>query len=159
MRIGDKKKPFYRVVIVDERKKRTGGYLELIGTYNPLTQPKDIKIKKDRLEYWLAKGAQKSNGFLRILGEAPKRPVRPSKKAKKEAPVNSQQPVEKEVKTEEKPVEEPKAEIPQEAAIEQPTAETATPTEEIVTAQPAPEVTDAEAEPTPAESAENKEVA
>src|SRR2546430_1753752 len=42
MRIGATRRPFYRVVAVDERKKRTGSYLELLGTYNPLTQPKQL---------------------------------------------------------------------------------------------------------------------
>ncbi len=83
MRIGDKKKPFYRVVVVDERNKRTGKYIENVGTYNPLTEPKEIKLNKERIEYWIKNGAQKSTGFLRILGEAPKKLIRPSKKEQK----------------------------------------------------------------------------
>lgn len=89
MRIGAKKRPFYRVVAVDERKKRTGGYLELLGTYNPLTQPKEIKLKQDRIDDWLKKGAQSSEGFLRIIGKAPQRPRRAPKKQKKEAPTQA----------------------------------------------------------------------
>lgn len=83
MRIGTKKRPFYRVVAVDERLKRTGGYLELLGTYNPLTQPKEIKLKQDRVDYWLKQGAQPSDGFLRMTGKAPQRPPRKPKKEKK----------------------------------------------------------------------------
>lgn len=83
MRIGAKKKPFYRVVVVDERAKRTGGYIELLGTYNPLTEPKDIKLKKDRIDYWIKQGAQPSVGYLRIIGKAPKRPPRKPRKEKK----------------------------------------------------------------------------
>src|SRR5712691_7833468 len=83
MRIGTKKRPFYRVVAVDERKKRTGSYLELLGTYNPLTQPKEIILKQDRIDDWLKKGAQPSVGFLRIIGKAPQRqPRKPKKEAK-----------------------------------------------------------------------------
>ena len=84
MRIGAKKRPFYRVVVVEERSKRNGAYLELLGTYDPMTTPHDIKLKKDRIDHWLKMGAQKSDGFLRILGEAPKRPPRKPKKVKQE---------------------------------------------------------------------------
>lgn len=83
MRIGAKKKPFYRVVVVDERAKRTGAYVELLGTYNPLTEPKDIQLKKDRVDYWIKQGAQPSTGYLRIIGKAPQRPPRKPKKEKK----------------------------------------------------------------------------
>lgn len=85
MRIGTKKKPFYRVVAVDERSKRTGGYIELLGTYNPLTEPKDIKLKQDRIDYWIQQGAQMSEGFLRIIGKAPQRPPRKPKRGKGES--------------------------------------------------------------------------
>lgn len=83
MRIGTKKRPFYRVVAVDERSKRTGGYIENLGTYNPLTEPKEIKLNQERIDYWIKKGAQSSVGFLRIIGKAPKRaPRKPRKEAK-----------------------------------------------------------------------------
>lgn len=85
MRIGTNKKPFYRVVVVEELSKRTGGYIELLGTYNPLTEPKDIKLNKDRIDYWTKKGAQPSTGYLRIIGKAPQRPPRKPKKEKKQA--------------------------------------------------------------------------
>ena len=104
MRIGAKKKPFYRVVVLDERAKRTGAYIELLGTYNPLTEPKDIKLKKDRIDYWIKQGAQLSTGYLRIIGKAPQRPPRKPKKEKKTEPsVVNPQPT---GKIEEKPVEE-----------------------------------------------------
>ena len=84
MRIGAKKIPFYRVVVVDERAKRTGAYIEAVGTYNPLTEPKDIKLKQDRIDHWIKQGAQMSTGFLRIIGKAPQRPPRKAKREKKE---------------------------------------------------------------------------
>lgn len=101
MRIGTKKRPFYRIVAVDERLKRTGGYLELLGTYNPLTEPKDIKLKQDRIDYWIKQGAQASDGYLRMIGKAPQRPPRKPKKEKKaeEAPAPQ-------------PAEQPKEEVP-----------------------------------------------
>lgn len=86
MRIGAKKRPFYRVVVVEERSKRTGGYVELLGTYNPLTEPKEIKLKQDRIDYWTKMGAQPSLGYLRIIGKAPQRAPRKPKKEVKEQP-------------------------------------------------------------------------
>ena len=86
MRIGAKKRPFYRVVAVDERNKRTGGYIENLGTYNPLTEPKEIKLNQERIDYWTKKGAQMSVGFLRIIGKAPQRQPRKPKKPAKQAP-------------------------------------------------------------------------
>lgn len=82
MRIGAKGRPFYRVVAVDERRKRTGGYLELLGTYNPLTNPKEINLKQDRIDAWVKNGAQLSDGFLRIIGKAPQKMARKPKKDK-----------------------------------------------------------------------------
>ena len=85
MRIGARKRPFYRIVAVDERKKRTGGYLELLGTYNPLTEPKEINLDQGKIDAWMKKGAQPSNGFLRIIGKAPQRPPRKPKKPARNA--------------------------------------------------------------------------
>lgn len=92
MRIGGKGRPFYRVVAVNERSKRTGGFLELLGTYNPLTTPHEIKLKQDRIDYWVKQGAQPSVGFLRIIGKAPQRPARKPKKESKQQTVSSEQP-------------------------------------------------------------------
>lgn len=83
LRIGAKSRPFYRIVAVDQRKKRSGGYIDLLGTYNPLTEPKDIKINQEKLEEWKKKGAVLSDGVLRILGQAPGRPPRKPKKEPK----------------------------------------------------------------------------
>lgn len=126
-RIGTKKKPFYRVVAVDERAKRTGGYLELLGTYNPLTEPKEIKLKKERIDYWIKQGAVESTGFLRIIGKAPQRPPRKPKKERKEEPTK-----------EEKPAEEPKPENQQAAKPEEKTPEQNTAQETAQSNEPAP---------------------
>lgn len=82
MRMGTKKRPFYRVVVVNERSKRNGEYLELLGTYNPLTEPKEIILKKDRIDYWIKQGALLSDGYLRITKQAPQKPPRKPKKEK-----------------------------------------------------------------------------
>src|SRR3989344_4114847 len=110
MRIGTNRRPFYRVVAVDERKKRTGGYLELLGTYNPLTEPKEINLDQAKIDAWMKKGAQPSNGFLRIIGKAPQRPPRKPKKASTEAAAEAP------VVSEESIKEAPEAEPAQEAA-------------------------------------------
>lgn len=68
-RMGSKKKPFYRVVVVDSRVKRDGKYIEAVGTYNPVTQPMAINIKEDRVEEWLGQGAQPSETVKRLLGK------------------------------------------------------------------------------------------
>lgn len=97
MRIGARQRPFYRIVAVDERRKRTGSYLELLGTYNPLTKPKEIILKKDRIDWWIKSGAVLSDGYLRITKQAPQKPPRKPKKEKEEktSPV-SQKPQEEE---------------------------------------------------------------
>ena len=66
-RLGDKKSPFYRVVVSDSRKARDGEYIEKIGTYNPLTTPAEIKIDNERANYWLSNGAQPTETAKSIL--------------------------------------------------------------------------------------------
>lgn len=57
-RMGAHKKPFYRVVVADSRTPRNGKFIEEIGTYNPLTDPAEIKIDNEAAQKWLANGAQ-----------------------------------------------------------------------------------------------------
>jgi small subunit ribosomal protein S16 len=59
-RFGGKKKPFYRIVAVDREKPRETRYIDLIGTYNPLIDPAQIKIDFEKYNQWLSKGAQPS---------------------------------------------------------------------------------------------------
>lgn len=67
MRFGKKKVPFYRIVALDKRQKRDGAYIEKVGLYNPLDKEKNIRINKERFEYWKSKGAQISEGMTRLL--------------------------------------------------------------------------------------------
>lgn len=155
LRIGAKKKPFYRVVAVDERTKRNGAYIELLGTYNPLTTPKDIKLKQDRIDYWVKLGAQLSTGYLRVIGKAPQRPPRKPKKASKES--DGQQ-VNESAKLAETPVEEtaePKPENQQvnELAQSAESVQVAESADTPITDTPAEEPTTTE-EPTKAEESE-----
>lgn len=66
-RKGAKKQPFYRVVVADSRKPRDGVFLEIIGTYNPLTDPSEVKIDTERAKYWLSCGAQPSSTVKKLL--------------------------------------------------------------------------------------------
>jgi small subunit ribosomal protein S16 len=59
-RFGGKKKPYYRIVAVDREKPRESAYIELLGQYNPLTQPAGIQINMEKYNQWLQKGAQPS---------------------------------------------------------------------------------------------------
>ena len=73
MRAGAKKRPFYRMVAADSRRQRDGRFLEILGHYNPLTQPYELVVHKDRVESWISKGAQPSEqaaSLLRSLGIA-----------------------------------------------------------------------------------------
>lgn len=65
-RFGRKKRPFYRIVVTDSRKRRDSGWIESIGYYNPLTEPSTIKIDLDRLNYWLGVGAKMSERVAKL---------------------------------------------------------------------------------------------
>ena len=65
-RMGRKKRPFYRIVVTDSRKRRDGGWIESIGYYNPLTEPETIKFDEERLNYWIGVGAKLSDRVKRI---------------------------------------------------------------------------------------------
>ena len=69
-RMGAKKAPFYRVVVADSRSPRDGKFIELIGTYNPLTTPAEIKINEELALEWLAKGAITTDTVKNILSKA-----------------------------------------------------------------------------------------
>ncbi len=66
-RKGAKKKPFYRVIVAESRKRRDGPFLEIIGTYDPLKDPSEIKIDTDRAKYWLGCGAQPTSAVKKLL--------------------------------------------------------------------------------------------
>jgi small subunit ribosomal protein S16 len=60
-RIGKKKKPFYRVVVIEKTRPRDGRVKELVGTYDPLKKPAEVKLNAERVKYWLGVGAQPSD--------------------------------------------------------------------------------------------------
>lgn len=67
MRTGAKKRPSYRVVVKEKQSKRDGAYLENVGTYDPTRQPAEIKLKMDRVRYWIEKGAQPTDTVGRLI--------------------------------------------------------------------------------------------
>ena len=153
---GSKKRPFYRIVIADERAPRDGNFIEKIGNFNPMV-PKDHKervvISKERAEHWLKVGAQPTDRVQRILSdlglmEAPKVTEKTKKhlpkakaqeriKAKEEAALKAEEAAKAEA---EKPAEEPAIEEPAPAeatAEETPSApEEASAESEEVSAEP-----------------------
>lgn len=68
-RIGKKKKPFYRVVVIERTRSRDGRVVDAVGTYDPLKKPAEIKLNAERIKHWLGNGAQPSDtvrSFLRL---------------------------------------------------------------------------------------------
>jgi small subunit ribosomal protein S16 len=161
---GSKKRPFYRIVIADERAPRDGNFIEKIGNFNPMV-PKDHKervvISKERAEHWLKVGAQPTDRVQRILAELgmmdapkitektkkhlPKAKAQERTKAKEEAAVKA----EEDAKA---AAEAAKAEAEKPAAEEQPQAEAAPESEAVAEESPAaPEEEPAASEEAPAE--------
>ena len=71
MRMGAKKKPFYRIVVKEKRSKRDGKYLENVGTYNPMGEAMKVDLKHDRIQYWLSVGAQPTETVASLIKHNP----------------------------------------------------------------------------------------
>jgi small subunit ribosomal protein S16 len=69
-RTGRKKQPSYRLVVADTNSPRDGQYLDLVGTYNPLTKPADLRIDLEKVDEWLAKGAGMSDTVASLIRKA-----------------------------------------------------------------------------------------
>ena len=68
-RMGSKKQPTYRFVVADVRSPRDGRFIEILGHYNPRTEPKTVEINEEKVREWLAKGAQPSDTVRRLFAE------------------------------------------------------------------------------------------
>ena len=66
-RVGSKKNPIYRVVVADSRSPRDGKFIEIVGRYNPQTDPSTIELDEEKIREWLGKGAQPSGTVARLL--------------------------------------------------------------------------------------------
>jgi len=85
-RMGAKKQPTYRFVVADARAPRDGRFLEILGHYNPRTEPKTLVVDQDKVKEWLAKGAQPSDPVRRLfaeLGLVERGPIPETKRAPK----------------------------------------------------------------------------
>ena len=67
MRMGAKKSPSYRVVVKEKLSKRDGAYVENVGFYNPTRDPAEIRLKMDRVNYWMARGAQPTDTVRQLI--------------------------------------------------------------------------------------------
>ena len=68
-RVGARKQPHYRIVVIEKERARNGRALEVVGTYNPRTNPAHVELKRDRIEYWQSKGAQVSGRVGKLLSK------------------------------------------------------------------------------------------
>lgn len=66
-RFGKKNSPFYRIVVMSAKTKREGKFIDIIGYYNPLSEPSKINFSKDKLLSWIKRGAQMSDGLRKLL--------------------------------------------------------------------------------------------
>ena len=70
-RVGARKQPHYRVVVIEKDRARNGRSIEVVGTYNPRTSPATLLLKRDRISYWTGNGAQLSERVGKLLASAP----------------------------------------------------------------------------------------
>jgi small subunit ribosomal protein S16 len=70
-RFGAKKKPFYRIVVIEKERARNGRNLEVVGHYNPATNPAQVLLKHERVDHWTKNGAQMSNTVKRLVQKNP----------------------------------------------------------------------------------------
>jgi small subunit ribosomal protein S16 len=70
-RVGARKQPYYRVVVIEKERARDGRSVEVVGTYNPRTNPASVDLKRDRIDHWVSKGAQMSATVARLVQRTP----------------------------------------------------------------------------------------
>jgi len=135
-RVGATKRPAYRVIAIDKRRSRDGRALEILGFYDPLTEPATVQLETDKIKAWIGKGAQPSETVVKLMAqveraaaagpstEKPKRATRPSKpkassKSAAKAAAKAEAPA-----TEAAEPEAPTTEAPDAAPAAEPTPET-----------------------------------
>ena len=68
-RVGARKQPYYRVVVIEKARARDGRSVEVVGTYNPRTNPASVELKRDRINHWVSKGARMSETVARLVAK------------------------------------------------------------------------------------------
>ena len=76
-RMGARKQPYYRVVVIDKERARNGRAVEIVGLYNPRTSPATVDLKRERIEHWVSKGARVSD----TVGKLMSKPAAPAESA------------------------------------------------------------------------------
>lgn len=150
-RHGAKKAPFYRVVVADSRARRDGRFLEMVGRYNPRTNPSTVELNLERIDYWLETGAQPTEAVVSLIAIARGEKVMPEAKGKlsKKAVARAKAEAEAAVKAAEeaaaakKAAEEAAVKAAEEAAAAEAEA-AAAPAEEAASEEPAAEEAPAE---------------
>ena len=77
MRTGAKKSPSYRVVVKEKLSKRDGAYVENVGFYNPTRDPAEVRLKMDRVNYWISRGAQPTDTVRQLIRRQSKAQAQP----------------------------------------------------------------------------------
>ncbi|MCC6862196.1 MAG: 30S ribosomal protein S16 [Bryobacterales bacterium] len=77
-RFGAKKRPFYRIVVIEKERACNGRNIEVVGQYNPLTNPAQVTLNYDRIAYWKSVGAQTSDTVSRLLEKNPRPAEQPA---------------------------------------------------------------------------------
>jgi len=70
-RFGARKQPYYRVVVIEKERARNGRSVEVVGTYNPRTNPASVDLKRERIDYWTSQGAQLSDRVAKLMAKQP----------------------------------------------------------------------------------------
>ena len=74
-RVGARKQPYYRVVVIEKDRARNGRSIEVVGTYNPRTNPASVSLKRERIDYWTSQGAQFSDRVAKLVASQPAAPA------------------------------------------------------------------------------------
>jgi len=80
-RRGARKQPYYRIVVIEKDRARDGRSVEVVGTYNPRTDPASVELKRERIDYWKSKGAQLSDRVRKLVEKNPAGVLAPSTEA------------------------------------------------------------------------------
>ena len=87
-RVGARKQPYYRIVVIEKTRARNGRSVEVVGTYNPRTSPASVELKRERIAYWRGVGAQLSPIVAKLLARTPvSEPTAPPPAPRPESPI------------------------------------------------------------------------
>ncbi len=138
-RVGATRRPAYRVIAIDSRRSRDGRALEILGYYNPLTDPVTVKLDDERIKFWMAHGARPSDAVQRLMKVAAEPPRPAGAKAEARAKARSEKKAAAKAEAAKAAAEAPKPPepevVPEPAAAEEPTAEAEEPTSAAAAAE------------------------